>query len=49
MSFKCPCILFTLINDYEGRNIRLAEFRMSDMVVTALNWSSDVCKKVDFY
>ena len=29
MALRCPCILFTLINDYEGRNTRLAEFSKS--------------------
>lgn len=38
----CPCIVFTFINDYEGRNLPLAEFRVSDITVQARDWAAHV-------
>lgn len=38
----CAGFFFTLINDYQGRNIPLTEFRVTGISVEAKDWSGDV-------
>lgn len=41
-TLHCSCIIFSLINDYQGRNIPLTEFRIQSVQLKATDWSADV-------
>lgn len=47
-NISCPCISLNFINDFQGRNIPLAHFRVCDFTITANNWSSKLNATTNF-